>query len=374
MNIKYITDVRIPTSRAAGYAVMKMCEGFSAAGVNVELIIPNKKDSDFLGDPFEYYKINKKFKINRMYSTDLLSSSWLFGKIFYLIDLITFLLAVKFLSRISKRDLIYTRDYFIPLIFSKKRLVFLELHDIPKSTILFKFAVKNATKVFVLTRYIKEALVSLGVEGSNIYIVPSGVDIKNFDISIDKETARKKLDLPKNDKIIIYTGHLYKWKGVHTLANTAKILKDYLFIFVGGVKPEITEFRKRYEKLTNVLVIPYQDRSVVSLYLKSADVLVIPNSANEKISTSYTSPLKLFEYMASSRPIVASDLPSLREVLNEKNCVFAGADNVDSFANAIKSILEDESLNRAIVSEARSNVERYDWNARAKEILNIIKK
>ena len=108
------------------------------------------------------------------------------------------------------------------------------------------------------------------------------------------------------------------------------------------------------------------------LYLKSANILVIPNSASSKISSEYTSPLKLFEYMASGCPIVASNLPSLREVLDEKNCVFAKPDNPESFKEAIEKVLNDIEFSSSIAKKALEDVSSYSWEDRAKNILKII--
>ncbi len=372
MNIKYITDVRIPTSRAAGYAIMKMCESFSLNGAAVELIIPNKKDADLLGDPFEYYKIRSRFKLRKVRSSDFLSSTWNFGKMLYAIDLATFLLSVRFSVKIEPKDIIYTRDYLVTLIFPKKS-VYLELHDIPKSDFLFKQSVKKAKKIFVLTRFIKDSLVRVGANPANIHVIPSGVDIQDFDIQLDQSSARKQLGLPLDKKIVVYTGHLYDWKGVGTLFDAAKVLKEVLFVFVGGVEPEINKFKQESAGLDNVSIVPYLDRSIIPIYLKAADILAIPNSGKSKISSEYTSPLKLFEYMASGRPIVASDLPSMREILNDNNCVFAKPDDAGSFAFAIGSLIEDSDKSSRIAQKSSEDVKKYDWSKRAENILNQIK-
>ncbi len=373
MNRKKITDVRVPTSRAAGYAVMKMCEEFSKNSVNLELIIPNRKDSDFLGDPFDYYRLSKNFKIKKVWSTDFLGSSMFFGKVFYIFDLFSFLLSLKISTTIKNEDIIYTRDYFVPLVFSKRYFVCLELHDVPKSKFIFNKGLKRADLIFALNKYVKDALVSLGVNQSKIHVIPSGVDVKSFDIDVSKENARTNLNLPKDKKIIVYTGHLYKWKGVETLAEAAKILKDHLFIFVGGVEPEISSFKKRHEEVKNMVLIPYLERSKIPFYLKAADVLVVPNSKSQLISSKYTSPLKLLEYMASNRPIVASDLPSLREVLSESNAAFSLPDDPKSLSSSIEKILNDDNLSGKISSQAKKDVSLYDWSIRAKKILDVIK-
>ena len=78
--------------------------------------------------------------------------------------------------------------------------------------------------------------------------------------------------------------------------------------------------------------------------------------------------------MASGTPIVASDLPSIREVLSEDNAVLVEAGNVVELANGIKKVLTQEDLSDSLVKQANLDVKKYDWESRAKEIVNFILK
>jgi glycosyltransferase involved in cell wall biosynthesis len=370
--IKYITNVRIPTPRAQGYAIMKMCSEFAKAGAEVKLFVPERGNNQFKKDPFDFYKIEKNFEIKKIPSFDFLGGAKTTGPIFYWIDILSFFIMSKFMVRLNAGDVLYTRDFITTLFFSKKHFICLELHDIPTSKFLFRLAIKRPKLFFVLNSYIKGELIKFGVPENIIHIAPSGVDIKDFDIFISKEEARKKIDLPLDKDIVMYTGHLYTWKGADTLAKAAVIIPDTLFVFVGGIEPELSQFIDRYKKYENIIVHPFVERSMIPIYLKSSDLLVLPNSANERVSSQFTSPLKLFEYMASEQPIVASNLPSIREVLNEYSCVFAEADDPESFAQAIKKLLSDSSMAERITEAAFKKVAKYSWQDRAKNILSVI--
>src|SRR3989344_745553 len=372
LKIKYITNVRIPSPRAQAYAIMKMCEEFGRASADVELIIPERKHSEIREDPFKYYKIEEKFRINRVKSIDLLGPFFVFGKLFYWVDIISFLCSLFFRKIVVEGYIVYTRDFLIPTIFSRKNFVCLELHEIPTSKFLFKFLIKKPKLFFVLNQNIKNILIGFGVPTEKIHIAPSGVDLNEFKIALSQEEARTKLGLQLDKKTIVYTGHLYKWKGVGTLAEAAKKLPEYTFVFVGGVSPQIDEFKKNFGSYSNIVIHPFQERNMMPLYNAAADVVVIPNSQYSNISSSYTSPLKLFEYMASKKPIIVSDLPSMREVLNEKNCFFAEADNPESFAEVIKKVIENSELSVKAVETAFQDVQKYSWTKRAQNILQEI--
>ena len=278
----------------------------------------------------------------------------------------------KFKVRLATGDVLYTRDFMTTLFFSKRNFIVLELHDISSPNFLFKTALRKTKLFFVLNNNLKADLISFGIPPDRIFISPSGVDMNDFDIKESKEGLRQKFNFPKDKKVVLYTGQLYYWKGVDTLAKTATLLPEVEFIFVGGAEPELSIFKAKYGNSKNITLLPFQERSVVARYLRASDVLVLPNSGRSKISSRYTSPLKLFEYMASERPIVASDLPSLREILSEDECVFAKADSPENFSEVIKKVLEDSALAGKIASNAYKKVEQFTWDKRAKNILEKI--
>lgn len=374
INIKYVTNVRMPTPRAQGYAIMKMCSEFTKAGAVVELFIPRRSSTDSQKNPFDFYKIEKNFKIKKIPSFDLLGKTFKFGKILYWVDILSFLIMSKLVVRPKAGDIIYTRDFMTALVFSRKHFLCLELHDIPTSKILFRWLIKKPKLFFVLNNNLKGDLMKMGVDPSAIHISPSGVDISDFDTGISKEDARIKVGLEGYGRIVLYSGQLYPWKGADILAQAAFLMPQTNFLFLGGIDPELSKFKDKYGKATNIKVLPFQERGMVPLYLKAADVLVLPNSSKEKISVRYTSPLKLFEYMASKRPIVASDLPSIREVVTEKECAFAQANNPKSFSDAIQKIFSDQRFSEEIVANAFSKAQKYSWGKRAENILNCIMK
>jgi glycosyltransferase involved in cell wall biosynthesis len=112
----------------------------------------------------------------------------------------------------------------------------------------------------------------------------------------------------------------------------------------------------------------------IPIWQKASDVLVLPNTAKEKISKYYTSPMKLFEYMASHVPIVTSRIPSIEEIVTEEEVFFAEADNEKSVAEKIKmAIINGEEATRRS-NGAFAKVLAHTWDKRAKRILSFINK
>lgn len=357
----------MPTEKAHGIQVMKMCEAFADLGKEVELWVPNRRT--FIKEaPHDYYQVKKNFKIKKIWCLDLVK----FGKLGFWIEEITFSKLVSILALFNK-GIFFTRDELCAVylkILGKNPLW--EAHMGHKN-ILINFLIKTKTPTITITRGLKNLYENLGVGEDLILVSPDGVDMDQFNIDLSKEEARDKLGLPKDKKIILYAGHLYSWKGADTLADASlKISSEYAVLFVGGTKKDIEDFREKH-KDKNILVVNKKPQKEMPTLLKAADILILPNSSKENISRLYTSPMKLFEYMASKRPIVASDLPSLREILNEGNAYFFEADNPDNLATIINIALKDQSESESKALKAFEKVKGYTWNKRAESILNFIK-
>jgi glycosyltransferase involved in cell wall biosynthesis len=372
--IIYISNARIPTEKAHGYQICKMCEEFGRLGFKVELWILERKN-DIKEDVFSFYGIKNYFTIKKIKSFDFFEYERYLGKSSFWLQNIWF--AIKLLLiRTDKNAIIYTRDPEIGWIFNLKgsRTV-LEAHNWPESKAwLFKYLIKKFVKIVAITNKLAALFIRAGLTGESITVAPDGVDLKSFDINCDKIQARKKLALPLDKKIALYSGslYIYGWKGVDIFLAAAKILPEsYLTVLVGGGSPEVAKIKKEYSG-RNLWLAGRQRRGNIPYYLKAADFLVLPNKTGEKISENYTSPLKLFEYMASGVPIVAADLPSLREILSEKNCLFFKPNQPQDLAEKIQILSANKKLAGQIAKQAYSDAKKYTWEKRAEKIINFI--
>jgi len=380
MKLIYLSNLRMPTERAYGIQIAKTCEAFSDLGVNLELVMPRRKNprTDSISI---YYDVRDNFRIKRIYAPDFYLPGGLDRVAVNIKEVISALL-LCFYALNQKADIIYSRDewplYFLS--FFKKNLVF-EAHRFSNLRKFFYRRFKNKNfKIIVITKHLKDDFIKMGFKEEKILVAPDGVDLAEFEINISREEARTKVSLPLNNHIVMYSGHLFEWKGADTLLEAAKLIsndqllisKNVLFVFIGGTDYDIDKFRKKSEKLDNVLILGHKPHKEVPLFLKAADVLVLPNSAKEEISRYYTSPLKLFEYMASGRPMVASDLPALREVLNPSNSILVSPDNYQKLAWGIKILLDKPDIGNILVQKALEDVKKHTWSTRVQSIFNYL--
>jgi len=386
--VLYIANARIPSEKAHPYQILKMCEAFVQNGMDVELVVPFRVQTSMrmraIEDIWQYYGLEEKFRITTLPSLDLIFAgshlpSWIEYLFFYLQASTFYVFAVLYSLLRRRGGVIYSRgpEFLFVLSLIKpgwQPQMYYEAHTFPGSRVgkrLRSWVGKRIGGLIVITDKLKDLYMELGVLEDRILVARDGVDLQKFGEETDKEKAREKLGLPIDKSIVCYTGHLFPWKGVYTLADSAKLLQQCLFVVVGGMDNDIRKFQDylKAEGISNVEVVGYVQPSIVPDYLFAADVLVLPNSAKAKIASHYTSPLKLFEYMASRRPIVASNLPSLREVLRDgENAVLVEPDDPRALAEGIERTLNDAELAACIGRQAREDVVQYTWEERAVNI------
>lgn len=248
MKIIYIANARMPTEKAHGIHIMKMCEAF-ALGNEVKLILP-KRLNKIKDDPFSYYGVVRNFKIKNLPCLDLIPFDKYLGHLALWIESATFAFFVFWHILFKKADVIYTRDKFLLLLVLFKNNLVFEAHTFPQNFFFYKIFFQKITKIIVITFQLKILFIGKGIAPGKILVAPDGVDLEKFNIGDSKEACRTKLGLPQDKKIILYTGHLYDWKGAQTLTEASQYLssEDVGVYFVGGTAEDVRKFEIQNSK------------------------------------------------------------------------------------------------------------------------------
>lgn len=368
----YISPMRYPSEKAGSLFSMKSCEVFADQGLTVELWAPTRFNKLSHLDPYEYHQVKNNFRIRKILALDLMF--WLPGTIVFKFISWTFALSAFLRALWEPTAIFYSHEPFALFLISLiNRKTIYEIHDFPGPQKIYRQLFQKLGGVVTTNNWKKEQLLKrFNLIADRVLVVPNAVELGKFSLDISKTEARRRLNLPVEEAIILYTGHLYSWKGVDTLLAASQSL-SYLIYFVGGTDKDVQEFKVKVKfSKSKAQLIGMRPHEEMPLWQKAADVLVIPNTAKEDISKYYTSPMKLFEYMASGRPIVASDLPSLREVVDDSMVHFFEADNAFDLARKINLALREEELSEKKTQAAGRAVQNYSWEKRAKRIIEFL--
>ncbi len=371
MRLAYITNAGLTLGWAHSVQIMNMCKAFNEAGAEVTLVVPDRDLSAI--DPFDYYNIPKTFSIKRIPCIDIFVGNP--HKSFYWFRFISFYISARFYIWFNKFGFLYSRDLYSALFFPS---IALELHSFPrKMNTLIKMIFNKKRKIIALTSFIKKRFVDIGVNEADIIVSPSAVDLEEFNVKQNEFDVR---GIDNTDFVFGYIGTLKTMgmeKGVAGGLEALTMLPDeYKFLVVGGEESDV----QYYKNMANDLKV--SDRAIfigkvstaeVVKYASKCNVFIAPFPENEHFNF-FMSPLKIFEYMASKRPIITTNLPSIRETLiNGENAVLIPPSNSKILADTIVKIRDNPEMAKRISDKAYTDVvEKYTWNKRARKILNFL--
>ena len=338
----------IPSNTANSVAVMKQC---AALDKKCDLRIILTKPYGNVKDYAQVYNV-QNLKMIRLPKFMLKVKEY---------PMILFVLIYVFLFR---PDCIYSRDLLIndALSFWGIPSIY-EMHQLEQENLIFNryyqkvlnrvLKRRTQVKIVCISEELKKQCIKRGVPKECMTVLHSGVDLSN-----NRSTAREFSDNP----LIMYTGSLQPGKGIEIILEMAEKSPDLKYVIVGGSK-EYT-----YE-IPNVKVIPWVNHSEVPKYLMQADILLLPVT-NQRYQ--FFSPLKMFEYLAAEKIIIASDTESVSEILEPGyNALLAKSGDADSFLACVRKVCEDKELQKTIRDNTLRTAQKYTWDIRAERIIKL---
>lgn len=352
----YIANIRIGSERAHAIQVRSMVAAL-AATLPVTLILPRRGTWEDPGLPAMVH-------IVRIPVPDTVA--W--GRLGFWLEYLCFALFSGVYAALARGDVV-TREYLCAILpaFVGKRVLW-ESHR-GEWNAGVRLALSLGARIVAISGGLRDFYKARGVAEGRITVLHDAIDPSLFERPEPKARSRERLGLPQNARIAMYIGGLDAWKGVGTLCEAKAYLPDVEVVLIGGSEAELVPLRREHPHVRFLGHRPYAE---LADNQAAADVLVLPNTAKEAISSSYTSPMKLFAYMTSGIPIVASDLPSLREVLDESCALLVTPDDPQALAQGIMRAFEGGSA--ALAQEAKRRSLRYTWDARAQHMAAFMKK
>lgn len=380
MRIAYCTNVRLPSERAHGHQVAQVCDALAHLGHEVTVFAPFRKNV-VTDDYWTYYNADRRVNIEHLGSFDPIDSPLLPGVTGLLTLNVLLRRALKTTLTQERFDMVYTRSpALLPALLESTIPVIVELHQLPRrNKRAFIKQCNQCRIVSCLTSPMRDTLLSWGVLPERLMVAGDAVDLARFAALPTRDAARDAYKIQTNRLVVGYVGRLKTLgmeKGVGTLLEALKYLHDsheFFGLVVGGPESD----RKEYEAMAasyglgpmDILFTGEVPGSDVPLALAACDMFVMP-FPDFPHYRSNMSPLKMFEYMAAGRPIVTSDLPTVRDVLNHDTAVFCKPGDAQSLVLALHWIKDhpQEAAERA--TKAQELVKTHSWEERMKRILD----
>jgi glycosyltransferase involved in cell wall biosynthesis len=239
-----------------------------------------------------------------------------------------------------------------------------------------------------------EAIAENGIPAEFCTVAHDGIDPAKFSAAWTVEAAREHLlheafrgleAGPASKDVaglfaagrpgIGYCGHFYPGRGIEMLLECARRRPEWTFMLIGGFENDLAPYRDkvRQGRLLNVIFTGYVENARLAPFLWACDVLTMPYEA-AKEKSHFMSPMKMFEYMATGRIIVAADWPQIREVLVDgRNALLHPRGDIDALEQSLLRAISDEALRQRLAAAARTDVENYTWKVRGERIAGWLK-
>ena len=359
--ISYIAEINLKSTSAYKQQVLKMCDAFSKKGFTVTLYVINAN-----GVKFEQLK--------RKY---LLKSSFKIKEVFNKIEKLNFITRVIFSFIIyfklkNKSGIIFSRSIFSSIILSLNKIVnVLEVHQ-PMSGFtnflfnFFKRKISFYTKFILINKNINKYL---NLKKKLYIVADDGVDLKDFNI-------KKKI---KYQNSCVYTGSLFKGKGIEIILSLAEKIKKINFYIYGETRTASKDVIKKCKDLKNIKIFGHVDYNKIPEILKSHKIILMPyskivygNYKNMNIAD-FMSPLKLFDYLAAGRIILASKSNSYSHILKDKkNSLLCNPSNINDWINAINLVVLKKINLIKLQQNSKKTANLYSWDERINKIMKFI--
>lgn len=371
MKIACISTSQVPSTTANSIQVMKVCQAMQEMGHEIRLWIPGN-------EPIRFDEIAGLYGLRTVFQIQPTAASARLKRYDF---------AWKSVRKADHwgTDCIYTWAPQVAVLAARRgKTVILEMHDRATGQvgpILLRqyLSEKNPrTGLVCVTSALRHALeeqLRLPLNPAKVVIAPNGVDLERYQNLPNPIEARRKLGLPQVPTAA-YTGHFYAGRGVEVLFGLAAAYPQVHFLWIGGRESELAAVRERLQaiQLANVTLTGFVENSRLPLYQAAAELLLMPYEraiagSSGGNSADICSPMKMFEYMATGRLILSSDLPVIREVLDDDTAFFCPPEDTAGWVRTFGEALHDlDGMTKKGIL-ARERIAQYTIQARQKKIL-----
>lgn len=233
---------------------------------------------------------------------------------------------------------------------------------------------RSATRTLVVSEAMAEVLVGLGVPRAQLEVMPNGVDSRRFHPGVQPGDIRARHGIPESAPVVGFVGWIRPWHGVDRLIDAVAALREEqpdLALLVVGDGPAVPALQRQVEALGLGQAVHFTGpvpAENVPQHIAAVDIAVQPDV------TGYASPIKLFEYLALGRAVVAPDRPNIREVVTDgANAALFKAEDTASLTEALRGLVTDRDRRRRLAASAAAliNERGYTWRRNARRVIEL---
>jgi glycosyltransferase involved in cell wall biosynthesis len=365
VRLVYLHCGTIPSIYANGVQVMRMCDAFSEAGHEVVLYaLPGSIDVD---DVYDYYGVRHRFSLRRIGIPPIkLVGAWM--------------RALRVRGDIRRQggfDLAYGRDPWSLLAVANLGPFVYETHLLWAS----RHWQWVERRLFRSPRFARVVMVSNALANDYRRSFPE-LDDRKVTVAPDggdpPECTKPSINLPGRPNVVKvgYVGHLYPGRGIDVILDLAGRLPGLDFHLIGGTDNDRSHWESQC-RYPNVYFHGHQPPAAIGSFYDSFDLMLAPYQTKVACAggigdiSRWVSPMKLFEYMAHGKAIIASNLPVLHEVLVDRvNCILCPPGDRTAWENAIIELASDQNLRQSLEEEAKHQLlTQYTWRHRVDRVL-----
>ena len=374
MRIAVFSTARVPSRTANSIQVLKVCQAFQDLGHTVRLWLPGPSSRP------DWTELSARYGVRGP-----IAITWCAG--LRALRRYDYALISHLQARWWKADVYYAwpmQSAALAACLGSGTVT--ELHEPPQGRIgsrLFRAFLtgRGARRLLPITASLHDLIAAeyrLPERPGFVQIAPMGVDLERYRDLAEPGESRRRLGWPARFTVG-YTGHLYPGRGIDLLLSLALRRPRDRFVVLGGEPAAVETWRHTAAAAgaANLEFLGFVPNAELPRYQSACDVLVMPSQRAIAGSSGgdigqVASPMKVFEYLACGRVILASDLPVFREVLTERNAVLLPPDDPSAWDEALSELKANPERRTELGEQARRAAAQYSWVERARRSLEGI--
>jgi glycosyltransferase involved in cell wall biosynthesis len=245
----------------------------------------------------------------------------------------------------------------------------------PAGWMIERRTLKLAHEVLAINNRLKEYVITIGAAREKTRVLTAGIDLKQFDLSVSRDVVRKQYGLSGKDIVLFFMGWLYRFSGLKEVAiQLTKSQNKHVKLLIvgeGDASNELHQIREKLDLQDRLILAGQKPYSEIPAFIAAADICLMPAYPTERIMQDIV-PIKMYEYMAMKKPIIASRLPGVMKEFGEGNGVVYINNPEDVIEKALE-LIRNGSIEE-LGERARHFAEKYGWENIADEFERILRK